>query len=163
MASKKSKSGKGSRKSKQTKSQAKKKSSKRGPEKKRRITRKDASQYPGLNEKYFSRIKQEYYDIDYINKLSSEEKEWLSSFMEEDLGARFNHKGKKIYKKKSKKRESYDRNNARNRDIYSIAKATGKISDVSTEEAVSVWEDNYVNENYEDILIEELDKKNKKD
>lgn len=79
--------------------------------------------------------------------------------MEEDLGARFNHCGKKIYKKQSKKRESFNRNNARNRDIYSIAKATGKISDVSTEDAVQYWENTYVDNNYEDKMIDIIDKK----
>lgn len=85
----------------------------------------------------------------------------MSSFMEEDLGARFNHDSKKIYKKKSKKRDSYNRNNARNRDIYSIAKASGKISDVSTEDAVQYWEETYVDNNYEDQLIDAIDQKNK--
>lgn len=116
-----------------------------------------------MNEKYFSRIKQEYYDIDYINKLSPEEKEWLSSFMEEDLGARFNHGGKKIHKKKSQKRESFNRNNARNRDMYSIAKATGKVVDVDLEDAVKYWEESYVDNNFEDKLIDIIDKKNEEE
>jgi len=79
--------------------------------------------------------------------------------MEEDLGARFNHNGKKIYKKKTDRRESFNRNNARNRDMYSIAKATGKIDDVSVEDAVQKWENDYQDSSFEDKLIEAIDKK----
>jgi len=81
--------------------------------------------------------------------------------MEEDLGARFNHKGKKIYKNKKKKLESFNRNNSRNRDIYSIAKASGKVLDVSMEEAIRTWQETYIDNNYEDKLIDIIDKKKK--
>jgi hypothetical protein len=77
--------------------------------------------------------------------------------MEEDLGARFNHPDKKIYKKKTQKRGSYSRNNARNRDGYAVARATGKL----------VYSDNpyhlvYEDETYDDLednIIENIDDK----
>lgn len=81
----------------------------------------------GLKKEKFSRIKQEYHDIDYVNKLNPEEKEFLSTFMEEDLGARFNHPKKRLYKEKKDELLSYRRHNARERDTYSRAKAAGKL------------------------------------
>lgn len=90
--------------------------------------KRDLTSQPGLKKNLFSKIKQEYHDLDYVDKLSEEEKEWLSRFMEEDLGARLNHDGKKIYKKKLGKAECYRRNNQRNRDLYSLVQATGQLS-----------------------------------
>lgn len=81
----------------------------------------------GLNKRFFSKIKQEFHDIDYAHKLNEEEKAWLSKFMNEDLGANFTDKGEPIYKTQEQKRESYQRNNKRNVDIYSTAKATGRL------------------------------------
>ena len=130
---------------------------KRGPKKKAGRTRRDAAKYPGLNKSYFSRIKQEYHDIDYVNKLSEEEKEWLSSFMEEDLGARFNHKRKKIYKKVGDKRASYRRNNYRNMDIYSNSKAANRLIDIAPDKAFELWQDRYNDASYEDRLIEGIE------
>jgi hypothetical protein len=72
--------------------------------------------------------------------------------MEEDLGARFNHKGKKIYKKVADKRASYRRNNYRNYDIYSRAKAMGNTVDILPEQ----YED-IVDNNFEDRLIDSID------
>lgn len=132
---------------------------KRGPKKKQGKTRRDGSANTGLTKFFFSRIKQEFHDIDYVDKLNDEEKAWLSSFMEEDLGANFKHKGKRIYRKKQDKLDSYRRNNKRNVDEYSVAKATGKIIDMSVDQAVQQWQENYNDPDYEDRLIAEIDKK----
>lgn len=95
--------------------------------KKRKAQKRDLTNLPGLKKNLFSKIKQEYHDMDYIDKLSDKDKAWLSAFMEEDLGANLNHKGKKIYRKKDSKRECFRRNNQRNRDLYSLIRATGRI------------------------------------
>lgn len=91
---------------------------------------------PGLKKHYHSRIRQEYFDYDYIDKLSEKEKEWLNSFTEEELAANFNHKGKKLNKTKAQKRKKYNENNARNRCIYSNKRAAGYLGslDDSAEE-----------------------------
>jgi hypothetical protein len=81
----------------------------------------------GLRKEKFSKIKQEFHDIDYAHKLSDKNKEWLSAFYEEDLGARFNHPNKKIYKKRKDRLASYNRNNCRIRDVYANAKASGNL------------------------------------
>lgn len=89
--------------------------------------RRNQAKYPGLEKRFTSRIRQEYLDYDYIDKLSEEEKAWLNNFTEEDLGASFNHKGKRLHKGKKKEKAIYDRNNARNRCVYSRSKAVGSM------------------------------------
>lgn len=131
---------------------------KRGPQKKKGATRKSTTKNSGLKKQYFSRIKQEYHDIDYMDKLDDKEKAWLSSFMDEDLGANFTHEGKKIYKKKRDIKESYHRNNARNRDQYANSKAAGKTVDISADQAYQYWEENYIDSNFEQKVFDQIEK-----
>lgn len=104
---------------------------------------------PGLEKRLFSKIKQEYHDIDYVDKLSDAEKKFMSTFMEEWLGARLNHSGKKMHRKKAERKRVFDMNNARQRDIYSLSKAQGML-----EVPEQILEGTY---NPEDDLIELLD------
>jgi hypothetical protein len=122
--------------------------------KKKRVTKRSQVKYPGLTPRFFSRIKQEYHDYDYINQLSEKEKQWLNDFTEEDLGARLNHKGKKINRTKERKRGCYNRNNARNRDIYAISKATGTLDSWEDYKAENVDNSTY---DIEADIIERLD------
>lgn len=97
-------------------------------EKKKKARKKrDTKKYPGLDKTLFSKIKQEQWDLDYIEQLSPEDKKFMSKFMEEFVGARLNGKGKKLHKTKKLTKDCFDRNNARNRDIYAIARATGTL------------------------------------
>ncbi len=59
--------------------------------------------------------------------MSDKEKDWLNRFTEEYTNAAFKHKGPKIHKKKKDELESYQRNNNRNADILTRAKASGTI------------------------------------
>lgn len=124
---------------------------------KKRTTTKKKTRYSktknvGLKKEFFSKIKQEYHDIDYYHTLDDKSKDWLSRFMQEDLGANFTHKGKRIYRKKKDEKACYDRNNARQRDIYGIAKATGKTVDIDFE-----IDNEDVDESYEDRIIKLID------
>jgi len=92
--------------------------------------------YPALQQRFYSKIKQEYFDIDYLDKLDPKALKILNEFMEETLNARFNHPGTKRLKTKAQKKVSMDANNARNRDLYSIIRATGMFSDVPAEQAL---------------------------
>lgn len=83
--------------------------------------------YPALDPKYNLKSRSELIDYDYIDKLSDKEKEFLNNFTEEFIGANMNHKGKKLHKKKDQIKDCYNRNNARNRDILTRAKASGKF------------------------------------
>lgn len=94
---------------------------------KKKNTKRSTTKNNGLKRQFFSRIKQEFHDIDYAHKLSPEEQAWLSKFMNEDLGANFTDKEDPIYTEKEDVKASYSRNNARNRDIYALQRAQGKL------------------------------------
>ena len=77
--------------------------------------------YPGLYPELHPRTRWEYFDQDYIDKLSPEEKQWLSNFNEEFVGGNFWHKnGDTIHTTPEHKTDCYRRNNSRNRDLYAI-------------------------------------------
>ena len=78
--------------------------------------------YPGLATETTLPIRTDILDYDYIDKLSDKEKEWLNRFSEEWIHANLNHSGKKFHKKREDRKIINDRNNARNRDIYSRTK-----------------------------------------
>lgn len=136
----------------------KRKSSTKSPKttRKKKPTRYSQTKNVGLKKEFFSRIKQEYHDIDYCDKLSDKEKDWLSRFMQEDLGANFSHKGGKIYRSKRDRKACYDRNNARQRDIYGIAKATGKVIDIEYEPNTEEVDDTYESRLYDSLEQSEI-------
>ena len=78
----------------------------------------------------------------YVNQLNEEEKEWLNSFVEEYVNANFNHGKDRVhpveyveierkngtkYMADKHKKQCEDKNNARNRCIYTKAKTTGNL------------------------------------
>lgn len=84
--------------------------------------RRDKIKHPALNKKYSPKVRQEYIDYDYLDKLSPEEKDWLNKFSEEYINARFNGDETDIDQSAEGRKASYDRNNARNRCLYSQLK-----------------------------------------
>jgi hypothetical protein len=65
----------------------------------------------------------------YAKTLSIEDREWLNRFSEEYINASFNKDPRKrLHKRKSQLREIYNRNNARNRDIFTKEKAQGTMN-----------------------------------
>lgn len=92
-----------------------------------KVRKRDTKRFKGLEKSLFSRVKQEYFDYDYIEQLGDDEKQWLSNFINEYLGANLNSDGKKFHKSKEMRKDVFDKNNARQRDIYSIMRATGKL------------------------------------
>lgn len=88
-------------------------------------TRRSQTKNPGLVHEVNPKTRWELMDQDYIDKLTEKEKEWLSNFNEEYISGNFSHKGKKFHKTKKSKRECYNRNNARNRDLYTILRTKG--------------------------------------
>ena len=119
-------------------------------------TRRKNKKFAALDPAYTPKVRKEYLDMDYIDKLSEKEKIWLNKFMEESLNASFEKDNKKnIIKSKKERKKIYNENNARNRCMYSVAKASRKL-------------DEYVYENHEEIseglspedaLIEYIDNK----
>lgn len=112
--------------------------------------------YPGLKKQYNSKLKQEYLDFDYIDKLNDYEKQWLSDWSDEHYGAKLDYKNlenNRFHKTPEDKKACTDRNNARNRCQYGIARAGGKIN--NPENGVES-----VDTNSEDDVINAIDKKN---
>ena len=62
-----------------------------------------------------------------IRALTDKEKDWLNRFNEEFVNANFSHPGKKVKADKASRKKAYDKNNARNRCIYTKAKASGQL------------------------------------
>lgn len=118
-------------------------------------TKRNQVKYPGLDPSVNAKPRWEFIDHDYIDKLSPKEKEWLSNFNEEYLSGNFQHKGKKLHKTKEEKRACYTRNNARNRDVYAISKATQRLDSLDSDYMESKEEETTLSP--EDNLIELLD------
>jgi hypothetical protein len=116
------------------------------------------AKYPALNPRYMPKVRQEYMDIDYIDKLSDEELKWLNKFMDEELNASFKNNKKDLVTDPEEKRAIYNKNNARNRCVFGIAKATGTLDYKENAHDIESVANPQV---YEDLLIEEIDRKRK--
>jgi hypothetical protein len=51
----------------------------------------------------------------------------MNSFVEEEIHANFNHNGPKLNKTKEEKKRIYNKNNARNRCVFTREKAQDKL------------------------------------
>lgn len=97
--------------------------------KRKRSNRRTKNKFPALNPLLNLKTRiEEITDIDYVHKLNTEEKQWLNNFMEEWVNANLDHSGKKFHKSKKSRKIVYDRNNARNRDVFSQSKAQNKLN-----------------------------------
>lgn len=93
---------------------------------KNKTNRRSLNKYPALCPELNLKTRYELISVDYINKLSDKEKNWLNKFNEEEINASL--KNPKFNKTKKEQKVCYDRNNARNRDILTRAKASGTIN-----------------------------------
>lgn len=95
--------------------------------------RRARNKYPALDPSLNLKSRSDLIDYDYIDQLSEEEKAFLNKFTEEFVNASFNTKNprKNLHKTKKLRQECYNRNNARNRDIFTKAKASGKLDNIS--------------------------------
>lgn len=93
-------------------------------------------------------------DQDYLHLLNDKELAWINKFNKEYVGDSLDRKNlrKNLHRTKKLKKDCDDRNNSRNRDILTRAKASNQIIDYHTlvEEANSVSQ--------EDEIIHSLDK-----
>ena len=149
------------RKRKISKKVARRKKSKTKAKPKKKIRKWDTVKLNGLAKNLFSKIKQEYWDYDYIEQLSDKEKAWLNEFVLEYLGANLDNKSnpeRRIFhnKKKAWRKNCFDMNNSRNRDILSVMRAQGLIdygygSDIDEENSPTWFS--------EDDMLDYIDKK----
>jgi hypothetical protein len=98
-------------------------------------------------------------DYDYLDKLNDQEKAWLNKFTKEYVNADLDTKkaGKNLHRTKSLRKDCYDRNNARNRCVWTKCKASGNFA--SLEDVPKKVIDN---ENYEDFLLEKIEIKRRR-
>ena len=126
-------------------------------------SRRDNVKNPALDPVYNTKIRREFIDIDYVDQLSEEEKQWLNKFMEEYNNASLDYKNleNNLHNTPELKKDCTDRNNARNRCIYSIKKATNMVKDdLKGENDVRISNPELI----EDAIIAEIDrKKNEED
>lgn len=80
--------------------------------------RRDQTPNAALQKSYTPRVRQEYLDYDYLDQLNAEELAWLNKFTEEYLNASFKRDGTDIQSYEKYGKDSNDRNNSRNRDLY---------------------------------------------
>lgn len=92
----------------------------------KKVTRREKDKYPALKPHLNLKTRYELVDYDYIDELSEKEKDWLNRFTEEYTHSKFDHDGARVQKKRKDELDSYQRNNSRNRDILTRAKASGK-------------------------------------
>lgn len=110
--------------------------------------------FHALNPYANPKVRREFIDVDYVDKLSDKEKEWLNKFMDEYNGANldFENPRKNLHKTKKLKKDCTDRVNARNRDLYAKSKIKNELyflnEDIDGE-----------TDNIEDALIDYIDNK----
>ena len=132
------------------------------------------SKWPALNPQVNLKIRREELEIDYLDKLSNSEKDWLNRFSEEDINTNFDHPGDRIYPKEyitkirkndgktirldKHKNRAETRNNKRNCDA--LARGTGGRLKLEHERNAIFSIEQNRSTNYgeiEDAIIERID------
>lgn len=93
-----------------------------------------------LNPARNTKVRGEFIDYDYKDKLNEAELEWLAKFNNEFYGASVGYnpetgraKSGQLHKKKAQIKSIYDDNNRRNNDVLGVTKANRLLSDVENE------------------------------
>lgn len=106
-------------------------------------TKRSKTKYPSFKPSLNLKTRyEEINDIDYINQLDDKEKEWMNNFNEEWINASLNHRGKKFHKTKKERKIIYDKNNARNRDSFTRAKASGTLNYIDEDKSLASGAEN---------------------
>lgn len=121
------------------------------------MSRRERTKFPALKPELNLKTRFDLIDMDekYWADLKKDPKamEYLNSFNEEFVNASFKKGKKHLHKTKNQRRDSYNRNNARNRCIYTREKAQGKLDYI--EDLKVNMEQEFIE--YEDKLIESID------
>lgn len=131
--------------------------------KKQEKKRRSKVKHPALKVKYSPKVRQELIDYDYLDQLKPEELDWLNKFSEEYINAKFNNDETDIDQTPEGRKASYDRNNARNRCLYSQLKVR-RMNDklLNYDDVVNIVEDSQdlAPKYMEDAYIDYMDEKN---
>lgn len=95
---------------------------------KQKKSKRSQTKYPALNPGLNLKSRTELLDYDYLHKLNEKELEWLNKFTEEYVNAKMDtdNPRKNLHRSKSLRKDCYDRNNSRNRDVLTRQKACNK-------------------------------------
>lgn len=134
---------------------------------KKKTKKRSKLQYPSLNPRVNSRVRQEYMDYDYVDQLDDEAKQFLEDFNKEHYQANVGRqkdegKDNRFTKGKAAVKEAQDNNNKRNSDLYGqIRNKVGRTKLLNYDDVLNIVEDELsreVNPEYiEDAMIEFLD------
>lgn len=128
-------------------------------------TPRNKEKYAALNVRRQVPNRRDLLDMDYLDKLSPSEKDWLNRALEETVISNFNHHGKIIDGSPEAKKRAYDANNARNRCEYTRAKHRGLVDNMPTQSHFNALLDKNAQTAYaaiEDSIIRAIDFENKK-
>lgn len=101
--------------------------------------RRNSTTHPNLDKTYNLKSRTKLYDQDYLHKLNDKELAWLNRFNAEYINAgRELQENKPLHRTKALKKDCYDRNNARNRDILTQQEAMGRIRNLDEELKVNL-------------------------
>jgi len=122
---------------------------------KKKQSRRSKLKHPELDPRFALKTRADLLDQDYYHKLSDSELDWINKFNKESVSASFDaeNPGRNLHKSRKARKECYDRNNARNRDILTKAKASNQLVDYETLVEVQAPVST------EDHLINQLDRK----
>jgi len=110
----------------------------------RKKTKRNQTKYPNLKKELTLKSRQDFLETEYVDGvydkegkqvirgLNDEEQEWLNKFYKETLSASFGHDDPLIDSQEGRK-ECYNANNARNRDIYNRKKTTKMLNPIDNE------------------------------
>lgn len=131
-----------------------------------KTNKRSREKYPALRTDLNLKTRIELIDYDYVDKLDDEAKDFLNRFTEEYVNTNFKHKGKRVHKPKIKEKfvksrnkkkkydanakDSYDRNNARNNDVYTTQRASNQLHYLEDLNKTGIESD-------EDKLIQRMD------
>lgn len=118
-------------------------------------TKRNRTKHPDLEARLNLKTRYELYDQDYLDKLSTEELDWLNKFNREYISGTVDRKNlnKNLHNSRKLIKDCDDRNNSRNRDVLTRAKASNQLEDYE-----ELFDDGGMND-YEELIIQEIDKK----
>jgi hypothetical protein len=111
--------------------------------------------YPALNPRRAVKTRQDQLEVPYLDQLNDEEKAFLNAFLEETVITNFYHKGKRLFKDA---KPFYNANNARNKCMYTAAKALGILDHRSLSEISNMVDSGNANEE-EDAMLARIELK----
>ena len=129
---------------------------------KKKQTKRSKAKYPGLKPELNLKTRHELIaDYDYLKKLNNKELEWLNKFTKEYVNAEIDNRKprKNLHRTKALKKDCYDRNNARNRCIYTRSKASWNLKFF---EDISEKNESLIKETIEIEIIDKIDSEKSK-